>query len=125
MTSAIFQAQQWSPQLTQARRCIACSGCRHAQSGLRLSVASAWSSAPPPVEAVTWSALDQDVPLGALGLTFPDESQVPRLLREVLEQIAHYREHARAYAPVIMRAHAAAQVLACLGRAPVTSPERP
>ena len=94
-------------------------------SRLRLSVGSAWSSAPPPVEAVTWSALDHDVPLGALGLTFPDERQVPRLLRELLEQISHYREHARTYAPVIMRAHDAAQVLACLGRAQITSPAGP
>jgi hypothetical protein len=53
--------------------------------------------------------------MGALGLTIAASSEVPRLLREMLEHCAHYRQCAVAHAAECARQHSGHAVLAGLG----------
>ena len=81
---------------------------------LRLSADNAWRQAAPPATDFAWTALPQVSPMGALGLTIAAPSEIPRLLRDVLEHAAHYRRCAREQAAECARLHSGQQVLAGL-----------
>lgn len=70
---------------------------------LRISWRNAWHDGPISLidvlhEFVTAAALPGGhCPMGAVGLAFSDVAEIPDLLREMLDHIAHYRERARAF----------------------------
>ena len=98
-------------------------GCRR----LRLVAGNAWRQAAPPAGDFSWTALATATPMGALGLTIAAPSEIPRVLRDVLEHADHYRRCAREQAAECARLHSGPQVLAgldALGGADVAA-ERP
>ena len=87
------------------------SGCAR----VRLSMRNAWQHAAAPASQPEWALLSEAAPMGALGLTIAASSEVPRLLQEVLEHCAHYRQRVAAHAAQFATAHSGLQVLAGLG----------
>jgi hypothetical protein len=82
---------------------------------VHLSIQNAWSTGTAPATRPEWTLLTDAVPMGALGLTIAASSEVPRLLREILEHCVHYRQRAVAHASECARQHSGHAVLAGLG----------
>ena len=82
---------------------------------LRVTAHNAWRQAAAPATHYEWSVLPEAPPMGALGLTFAATSEIPRLLRDLLQHAAHYRSRAGAHAGACAGAHSGSQVLAGLG----------
>ncbi len=86
-------------------------GCARVQ----LTLHNAWERAALPATQPEFTLLDEALPMGALGVTIASGSEVPRLLRELLEHCVHYRERATAHAAECARQHSGHAVLAGLG----------
>jgi hypothetical protein len=86
-------------------------GCRRVQ----ISLHNAWQRGAAPASAPHWALLPEAAPMGALGLTIAASSEVPRLLRDVLEHCGHYRARVVAYAASCAHAHSGSAVIAGLG----------
>jgi hypothetical protein len=86
-------------------------GCARVQ----LSLHNAWDDAAIPATQPEFTLLGDGVPMGALGLTIASGREVPRLLQELLEHCAHYRERATAHAAECASQHSGHAVLAGLG----------
>jgi hypothetical protein len=80
-----------------------------------MSMHNAWQRDAVPATQPEWTLLPDTTPMGALGLTIAASSEVPRLLREVLENSGHYSGHVVAHAAICARAHSGSAVLAALG----------
>lgn len=80
-----------------------------------LSMRNAWQQAAAPAAQPEWALLPDRPPMGALGLTIAASTEVPRLLREVLEHCTHYRQRVVAHAAECARVHSGLQVLVGLG----------
>lgn len=87
-------------------------GCAHVQ----LSMRNAWQRTIAPATDPEWALLPQALPMGALGLTIASGSEVPRLLRDVLEHCSHYRARVAAHAASCAQAHSGSAVIAALTR---------
>jgi hypothetical protein len=86
-------------------------GCTHVQ----MSMHNAWQRNSAPATRPEWTLLPEATPMGALGLTIATGSEVPRLLRDVLEHCDHYRARVIAHAESCARAHSGFAVIAALG----------
>jgi hypothetical protein len=82
---------------------------------VRLSLHNAWQRDVPPAAQPEFALLPEALPMGALGLTIAASTEVPRLLRDVLEHCAHYRARVAAHAKSCAEAHSGTAVLAGLG----------
>jgi len=86
-------------------------GCRR----LRVTAHNAWRPAAAPAARFEWSVVPEAPPMGALGLTIAAASELPRLLRDLLDHAEHYRLRTRTHAGACAHAHSGSQVLAGLG----------
>jgi hypothetical protein len=84
---------------------------------VRVSLHNAWQRNIAPAAEPQWALLPEAVPMAALGVTIASSSEVPRLLRDVLEHCAHYRARVTAHAASCAQAHSGAAVVASLGAA--------
>ncbi len=85
-------------------------GCARVQ----MSMHNAWQGHSAPASKPEWTLLTEATPMGALGLTIAAGSEVPRLLRDVLEHCDHYRARVIAHAASCARAHSGLAVIAGL-----------
>jgi hypothetical protein len=83
-------------------------GCARVQ----VSMHNAWQGDKAPAIKPEWTLLPEATPMGALGLTIAAGSEVPRLLRDVLENCDHYRARVIAHAASCARAHSGFAVIA-------------
>jgi len=81
---------------------------------VHMSMHNAWQRSSPPAARPEWTLLAEATPMGALGLTIAAGTEVPRLLRDVLEHWAHYRARVAAHAADCAQMHSGAAVLAGL-----------
>jgi len=86
-------------------------GCTRVQ----MSMHNAWQQNIAPAAQPEWTLLPEATPMGALGLTIAAGTEVPRLLRDVLDHCGHYRTRVAAHAADCARAHSGIAVLEGLG----------